>query len=137
MDGQYRVFFGVGLSEDDASDIATQLEDEGLDVYLKDDLSCPVRLAQRSFRSTKPDVKTVGTGWTKGGEPFGCVIHSGGGRPGHQRQLRRDMESIERSHLTSLTAFGKRETALPDEQRQAVQVMDQIFGTSGGSNSAV
>lgn len=125
MDGQYRVFFGVGLSEDDASDIAAQLEDEGLDVYLKDDLSVPsVSLSGVSAQQSQM-LKQLAEAGQKAVNRLAALSTAGVGGQDISGNLRRDMESIERSHRTFLTAFGKVETALPDEQRQAVQVMDQ------------
>lgn len=125
MEDQYRVFFGVGMTRDDALNIASEIKAAGVDVYLKDDFSTaavsldelPTEKGQKFTQLAEAGQSIVGR--------LGSLSTAGIGGEDIQETLANEVENIEALHRTFLSTLGEVKRGLSDHQRQTLNSMDQ------------
>lgn len=122
-DDQYRVFYGIGLTRDDALKIAGELKEAGEEVYLKDDLAVTAitiddvsteqaQMLQRLAEEGQRVVAMLGT-------------LSAAGIAGNETES--EWETMEQSHRTFVSSLTQLKEGLADEQQQILNTMDQAL----------
>lgn len=125
-DDQYRVFYGIGLTRDDALKIAAEMKEIGEDVYLKDDLSVtsisvddvPSEQGEILHRLTEEGQQIVSTLSTL------SAAHIVGD------ETAGDLERMERSHRNFVAELTQLNQLLTAEQQQMLSTMDQALAQS-------
>lgn len=127
INSQYHVFLGIGLTRDEALAIASQVGEDGLDVYLKDDLSVDGVSAEGL---TDDEGKQLQELTEAGGylvQRLSALSTTGIAGNDVADDLGREVDQVEQAHRTFLTATSEIQGALSGEQQQALDAMEQAL----------
>lgn len=127
INDQYHVFLGIGFTHDEALAIASQMKEKGADVYLKDDLSVVGTSLEGLTAEQGKQLQELVEAGQHIVQRLSALSTAGIANGDVAAELRREVDQVEQTHRTFLTASREMQGALSGEQKQALDTMEQAL----------